>query len=77
MFNIFKKKKSTDPQKMGMFQKIAMKKLEKMNPKERQKIMQEALRPENKDKLLKAMEQMKNSGQITEEQFEIAKKKMG
>lgn len=60
-----------------MMQKIAMKKLEKMSPQEKNKIMQEAFNPKNKDKLLAAMEQMKKSGQITEEQYNMAKQKLG
>jgi hypothetical protein len=43
--------------------------------------MQKALAPENiaknKDKILAAMEQMKKSGQLTEEQLKMAKEKLG
>lgn len=60
-----------------MMQKVAMKKLQNMSPQEQQKLMQEAFKPENRDKLLSAMEQMKKSGQITEEQYRMAKQKMG
>lgn len=78
MFNIFKRnKKSDDKQKMGMLQRIAMKKFEKMGPGERNKIMQDALKPENKDKILAVIEQMKKSGQLSDEQIEMAKKKLG
>jgi hypothetical protein len=82
MFNFLKKKKkSDDGQKMGMLQRLAMKKLEKMNPNERENLMQKMLSPEsinkNKDKILAAMEQMKSSGQISDEQIEMAKKKLG
>lgn len=77
MFNIFKKNKSEDKQKMGMLQKLAMKKIEKMSPEERSRVMQEAFKPENKGKLLAAMEQMKKTGMISEEQIELAKKKLG
>lgn len=62
---------------LGMMQKIAMKKLEKMGPEERNKIMQKAMKPENRDKLLAAMEQMRAAGQITEEQYRQAKEKLG
>lgn len=66
---------------MGMLQKLAMKRLEKMNPEEREKLMKKALDPENiaknQDKILTSIEQMKASGQITEEQAEMAKKKLG
>ena len=62
---------------MGMMSKIAMKKMAKMSPQEQQKMMQEAFKPENKDKMLAVMEQMKKSGQITESQYNIAKQKLG
>jgi len=78
------KKKNDDGnenQKMGMLQRLAMKKLEKMDPKEREKLMQKALSPENvaknKDKILATMEQMKASGQLTDEQIRMAKEKLG
>jgi hypothetical protein len=81
MWNPFKKISSNDPNQLGFIQRIAMKKLEKMSSKEKEKMMQEAMRPENiaknKDKILAAMEQMKASGQITEEQIKIAKNKFG
>lgn len=79
-----KKKKKEDennPQKMGMLQRLAMKKIEKMDPKEREKLMQKALSPENiaknKDKILETMQQMKASGQMTDEQMKMAKEKLG
>ena len=80
MFNIFKKKQNNnnnDAQKLGMLQRLAMKKVEKMSPNERNKMMQEAFKPENRDKLMKAMEQMKKTGMISEEQIKLAKEKMG
>jgi len=80
MFNIFKKKQNNnnnDAQKLGMLQRLAMKKAEKMSPNERNKMMQEAFKPENRDKLMKAMEQMKKTGMISEEQIKLAKEKMG
>lgn len=80
MWNPFKK---SDNNNQGggfatnMMMRIAQKKIEKMSPKEREKMMQEAFNPKNKDKLLSAMEMMKKSGQITPEQYEMAKKKLG
>jgi len=62
---------------MGMMQKIAMKKLEKMSPEERNKMMQDAFKPENRDKMLAVMEQMKKSGQMTEDQYKMAKERLG
>jgi hypothetical protein len=79
-----KKKKDNsenNPQKIGMLQRLAMKKIEKMDPKEREKLMQKALAPENiaknKGKILATMEQMKTSGQLTDEQIRMAKEKLG
>ena len=78
------KKKSEDDQegeKLGLLQRLAMKKLERMDPKERERLMQKMMKPENieknKDKILATMEQMKESGQLTDEQFELAKEKLG
>jgi hypothetical protein len=78
MFNPFKKAKAkVSSAAMGMMQKVAMKKLEKMSPAERNKIMQEAFKPENRDKILATMEEMRKSGQITEQQYQMAKQKLG
>lgn len=63
--------------KMNMLQRMAMKRLEKMNPKEQQKMMQEAFKPENKGKIMAALEMMKKTGQVTDEQIELAKQKLG
>jgi len=85
MFNIFKRKQATggndDKQKMGMLQRLAMKKMERMSLTERQKLMQKVMRPENiskhKDEILATMEQMRASGQISDEQIALAKKQLG
>lgn len=78
MWNPFKKAKSVlSSTGMAMAQKIAMKKLEKMSPQEREKMMKEAFDPKNKEKLLQALEMMKKSGQVNEEQYQMAKKKLG
>ncbi|OGI32671.1 MAG: hypothetical protein A2420_00740 [Candidatus Moranbacteria bacterium RIFOXYC1_FULL_44_13] len=67
--------------KMGMLQRLAMKKVMNMDPKERERLMKKALAPENiaknKDKILETMEQMKESGHLTEEQMKMAKDKLG
>lgn len=78
MWNPFKKaKQATSSAAMGMMAKIAEKKMRNMSPKERQSMVNEAFKPENKDKMLAVMEQMKKSGQITEEQYNLAKQRMG
>lgn len=66
-----------DSPKMNMLQRLAMKKMEKMSPQEKAKMAQEVFKPENRDKLLSVMEMMRKSGQISEEQYQMAKKKMG
>ena len=66
-----------DSPKMNMLQRLAMKKLEKMSPSEKAKMAQEFFKPENKDKLVSALEMMRKTGQISEEQYEMAKQKMG
>jgi len=78
MFNPFKKAKSAmSSSAMSMLQKVAAKKLQNMSPQEQQKMVKEAFKPENKKKMLEMMEQMRASGQITEEQYKIAKQKLG
>jgi len=77
MWNPFRKNKNPDSNQMGMLQRIAMKKMMNMSPEERNKLTQDMMKPENKDKLLRAMEMMKKTGQITDEQIEEARQKLG
>jgi hypothetical protein len=78
MWNPFKKNSNgDDTQKMGMLQRVAMRKLEKMSPQERGKMMKEVLSPKNHDKMLKVLDTMLSSGQISQEQYNQAKQKMG
>jgi hypothetical protein len=77
MWNPFKKSTGDDKQQMGMLSALAMKKLEKMSPEEREKMAKEVLKPENRNKLLSAMEQLQKTGMISEEQIRLAKEKLG
>lgn len=78
MWNPFKKaKQSASNAAVGMAAKLAEKKMRNMSLKERQSMMAEANKPENRGKMLAVMEQMKKTGHITEEQFEEAKKRLG
>ncbi|MFA6383521.1 MAG: hypothetical protein WCX17_03800 [Parcubacteria group bacterium] len=82
MWNPFKKSGSNnsnndDTQKMGMLQSLAMKKAMKMSPQERNKMMEDMTKPENKDKLLSAMKMMRKTGMLNDEQMEEAKKRLG
>lgn len=81
MWNPFRKNDDDNkPPKMGMVANLAMKRLERMDPKEREKLMKKVLTPENisknKDKILSAMKAMRASGQLTEEQMREAKKRL-
>ncbi len=66
---------------MGFLQKLAMKRFMSMSEEEKMKLTQKMMTPENiaknKDKILEAMEQMEASGQITADQAEEARKKLG
>lgn len=91
MWNPFKKKNddqvapssanTSGTPKMGMLQRLAMKKLESMSPAEREKLMQKVLTPKNiakhKNEIVTAMDQMLASGQINRAQYEEGKKRLG
>ncbi len=82
MWNPFKKSiKAGNPDQMGFLQRLAMKRFMSMSEEEKMKLTQKMMTPENvaknKDKILETIEQMKASGQITAEQAEEAKKKLG
>ncbi len=66
---------------MGMLQKMAMKKVMKMSPEERNKLMQKMLEPKNiqknKKQILEMLEQMEKSGQMNKHQVFEAKKRLG
>lgn len=87
ILDAFKKKKDNknknpmDPNNMGMLQRMAMKKLEKMSPVEREQLMKKVMTPENiqknKKDILNTLEQMKKSGQMNDHQIFEAKKRLG
>ena len=81
MFNFLKKSgNNNDPNQMGFVGRLAMKKLEKMNPEERERLAQKVMTPENieknKDKINEVLEKLKESGQVTDEQAEAARKRL-
>lgn len=82
----FKKKKDKnadpmDPNNMGMLQRMAMKKIEKMSPEEREKLMKKVMTPENiaknKKEILATLEQLQKSGKMNAHQVFEAKKRLG
>ena len=70
-----------DPKDMGMFQKFAMKQLLKMSPAEREKILKKAMTPKNiekhKDEILAQLEAARKSGMMSDDQYRLARRKMG
>jgi hypothetical protein len=84
MWNPFSKKNEDDDneiKKPGLLERLALKKFESMNDEQRMKLMRKAMDPKNiaknKDKILGTLKQMRKSGQITADQYEMAKQKMG
>ncbi len=79
MFNFLKNNKNTN--QTGFLQKLAMKKFSSMSDEEKMKVIQKMLTPENiaknKDKILALMNQMRDSGQISADQVELVKQKIG
>lgn len=76
-----KSKDPMDPQNMGMLQRMAMKKIMKMSPEEREKLMQKVMTPENiaknKKEILAHLEHMEKTGQMNSHQVFEAKKRLG
>lgn len=70
-----------DTNDMGMMQKFALKRLAKMSPTEREKLMKKAVTPKNiakhKDEIISSLEAMKKAGQISDDQYRLAKKRFG
>jgi hypothetical protein len=66
---------------MNMFQRFAMKRLMKMSPAEREKMMKKAMTPKNieknKDEILTSLEAMRKAGQISDDQYRLTKAKLG
>ncbi len=87
LLDAFKKDKKkkvanpADPSSMNMMQRMAMKKLEKMNPQERESLMKKVMTPENiqknKKDILATLEQMEKSGHMNSHQMFEAKKRLG
>lgn len=67
--------------KVGMMQKMALKRLKKMDAKKRKEVFAQTLSPKNveknKEKMVEELEQMRASGQMNRKQYRIAKKRLG
>lgn len=70
-----------DMSKMNFMQKMAMKKFLKMSPEEQQKMAAKMMTPKNVEKnkgeILAGLEKMRASRQISDDQYRLAKKKLG
>lgn len=70
-----------DMENMNFVQKMAMRKFLRMSPAEQQKFAQKMLTPKNiekhKKEILDGLEQMKKSGKMSDDQYRLAKKKLG
>ncbi len=66
---------------MNMLQRFAMKRLMKMSPEEREKTLRKAMTPKNiekhKGEIIASLEMMRKSGQISDDQYRLAKAKFG
>lgn len=69
--------------KLGMMQKMAIKGLKKMSPEKRKEVFAQAFGKmnekggENKEEMLKQIEEMRAAGQLNSKQYKIAKKRLG
>ena len=70
-----------DPKDLNLLQRFAMRRLAKMSPEEREKVMRKAMTPKNvekhKDEILVSLETMRKAGQISDDQYRLAKAKLG
>lgn len=70
-----------DTKDMGMLQRFAMRRLEKMTPAEREKTLRKAMTPKNiakhKDEILASLEAMRKAGQMSDDQYRLAKARFG
>lgn len=70
-----------DMSNMNMLQRMAMKRFMAMSSQEQQKMVQKMMTPKNiakhKDEILEQLEEARKSGLVSDDQYRLAKKKMG
>jgi hypothetical protein len=70
-----------DPKDMGMLQRIAYKRFLKMSPAERDKVIKKTMTPKNiakhKDEIMASLEAMRKAGQMSDDQYRLAKARFG
>mgnify|MGYP000614894038 CR=1 FL=1 len=70
-----------EPKDMNMLQRFAMKRLMNMSPAEREKTLRKAMTPKNiekhKGEIIASLEAMRKSGQMSDDQYRLAKARFG
>ena len=70
-----------DTKDMNMLQRFAMKRLMNMSPAEREKTLRKAMTPKNiekhKGEILQSLEAMRKAGQMSDDQYRLAKARFG
>lgn len=70
-----------DMSNMNMLQRMAMKRFMAMSPQEQQKMVQKMMTPKNiakhKDEILQQLEEARKSGMVSDDQYRLAKRKLG
>jgi hypothetical protein len=66
---------------LNIAQRFMMRRLIKMSPEERRKVMEKMITPKNieknKDDILKELNTLKKAGQISDDQYRLAKARLG
>lgn len=70
-----------DPKDMGMLQRLAYKRFLSMSPAEREKVVKKTMTPKNiakhKDEIVASLEAMRKAGQMSDDQYRLAKARFG
>lgn len=70
-----------DMKDMNMLQRFAMKRLMNMSPADREKTLRKAMTPKNiekhKGEILASLEAMRKAGQMSDDQYRLAKARFG
>lgn len=70
-----------DMKDMNMLQRFAMKRLMSMSPADREKALRKAMTPKNiekhKGEILQSLEAMRKAGQMSDDQYRLAKARFG
>jgi hypothetical protein len=73
--------KKVDTSKMGLKEKMAFKMFQKMPKKKQEEVMRKAMNPQNilkeKDKILKQLKEAVDSGQMSKQEVEQIKSRLG